>query len=93
MKAHIEAGILALQGFYAVVNTKEKAILLILLCFLINTSGLTYRFATVEAIERLMKVNCEINHYHSLEQTKASEARLILLGKTKASTKQMESMQ
>lgn len=72
MKANIEAGILALQSFYQVVNTKEKAILLIVLWILINAGGLTYRFASVEAVERLMRANCEINHHHHLEQAKTS---------------------
>ncbi len=91
MKANIEAGILALQGFYQVVNTKEKAIMLILLWFLFTASGLTWRFASVDVIERLMKTNCEVNYHRSLERVRELEASSILPEKIKPSIKPMES--
>lgn len=90
MKANIEAGILALQGFYQVVNTKEKAILLILVWLLVNLGGLTYRFATVEAIERLMRANCEYNHGHSVHELKAVDPRSTAAEKNKNSIKSSE---
>lgn len=91
IKTNIEAGILALQGFYKIVNTKEKAILLILLWALINAGGLTYRFATVEAVERLMRANCDSNHRHNLGQLKQSNDRSILVEKNKLSIQPIDS--
>lgn len=91
MKANIEAGILALQGFYQVVNSKEKALLLILVWTLVNLGGLTYRFATVEAVERLMKVNCEFNHIHKVQQVKTTETGSTTPAIVKTSANSMES--
>lgn len=54
MKDTIDAGLVAFKGFYDVINTKEKFIVLIIVWML---AGLTYtgqRFATVEAVEKLM---------------------------------------
>lgn len=91
MKANIEAGILALQGFYQVVNTKEKAFILILLWWLITMSGLTWRFASVESVERLMKVHYELKHSHQQLEVKQSTLSTVATEKTNNSTKPMGS--
>lgn len=54
MKDYISTGLIALRDFYNIVNTKEKAILLIVLWVLLGTTYLGHRFAKVEVIERLM---------------------------------------
>lgn len=75
MKGTIESGLLALKGFYEVVNTKEKAALLILVWLLVNLGGLTYRFATIEAVERLIIVTtCRAKHSHEIEGIKHVES-------------------
>ena len=54
MKDYIDSGLTGLRGFYEVINTKQKAVLLIVVWLLCGTTFVGHRFANVETIERLM---------------------------------------
>ena len=69
MKGTVESGLLALKGFYEVVNTKERALLLILAWLLVGASFLGHRFANVETVERLIVIYHQARH-HQLDGDK-----------------------
>lgn len=80
MKDYISTGLIALRDFYNIVNTKEKAILLIVLWVLLGTTYLGHRFAKVEVIERLMitytKCVLEIELSRGVNNNKSSKRAL-----------------
>lgn len=55
-KEKAEVFLITLKGFYAVVNTKQKVFLFLLIWNMVVASVLVHRIVTVETIERLIVV-------------------------------------
>jgi hypothetical protein len=69
MKNYIEVGLVALKGFYEVVNTRDRVALLLLVWFMAGVTGLGHRFLNPETIERLIEASRNNNSQPKIEAT------------------------
>lgn len=60
LKEQIDAGLDALKGFSEVINTKDKAIILVMTCNFITLNVIATRVFTIDGIERIfIAPHCE----------------------------------